>query len=75
MVALDDWEVTMDPRTGRQYYVNRITRESSWTEPNKGCINAFLRAAGVSRTQANVRNELQQRQLQADVAPVTSRSW
>ena len=50
VVALDDWEPATDPTTGRQYYVNRITRESSWTEPNKACVATFLKAAGISRT-------------------------
>ena len=52
VVAIDDWELTKDTATGREYYVNRITRESSWTQPNKGCIAAFLKVAGVLRTQA-----------------------
>jgi Ca2+-binding EF-hand superfamily protein len=61
VVAMDDWELAKDPATGRQYYVNRITRESSWKEPNKACVGAFLAAAGISRTQASVQLGLEQR--------------
>lgn len=61
VVAIDDWEVAVDQATGRQYYVNGVTRESSWKEPSNGCTAAFLEAAGISRTQASVREGLERR--------------
>ena len=29
----ENWVIKMDPVSGKQYYVNRLTRESTWTKP------------------------------------------
>ena len=41
-----------DPKTGRTYYVNKKTRESSWTKPAGlvKAVNALTKAAGPAAT-------------------------
>ena len=47
-----DWIAKKDPRSGRSYYVNKKTRESSWTKPAGlvKAVNALAKAAGPAAT-------------------------
>ena len=49
VLAIDDWEKTVDA-SGRKYYLNRVTQQSSWKEPGGACVADFLKAAGISRS-------------------------
>ena len=46
-VATEGWQDAVDPQTGRAYYINPKTRESTWVEPSIGFVAAFMEAAGI----------------------------
>lgn len=46
-VATSQWKEQTDPRSGRTYFVNPITRESQWTRPG---VAEFLQQQGIVET-------------------------
>ncbi|KAH9582260.1 WW domain [Trypanosoma melophagium] len=50
--TLTGWEECIDPKSGRKYYVNRQTKETSWTLPSAtpAAPPVGVNAAGVERT-------------------------
>eukprot|EP01043_Picozoa_sp_COSAG02_P002609 COSAG02_NODE_61_length_43452_cov_741.297804_7_plen_727_part_00 len=46
-VATGKWKEQTDPRSGRTYYVNPITRQSQWTRPG---VAEFLQQQGIVET-------------------------
>jgi len=51
-VASDHWQQAVDGASGRQYYVNPTTGESSWLVPGIEVVAPFLTAAGITRSAA-----------------------
>ena len=47
-MAMGDWKEERDPRTGRTYFVNPITRASQWVRPG---VSDFLEQQGIVQTE------------------------
>jgi Ca2+-binding EF-hand superfamily protein len=59
-VATDTWEEAIDPASGRKYFVNPATKESSWLVPGIECVQPFLLAAGITQAAARTQHHVQQ---------------
>ena len=48
-VASDDWEEAVDPATGRKYFIDPHTRQTTWLVPGVEIVGPFLQRVGITR--------------------------
>lgn len=66
------WNAVVDPRTGRTYYANRMTGETSWTPPAAAAAGAAAVNDAGSRLQPPPLSTLQARRQQPKSGPGTA---
>jgi hypothetical protein len=70
-VAGSDWAEKLDPKSGRKYYYNKKTRESSWKKP-EGFLGGDATTAGVAAAGGETKLAVKQTDAQQTAASNTS---
>ena len=36
--SMDKWQIAKDSKTGRHYYFNKLTKQRTWTDPDRSAL-------------------------------------